>query len=375
MKKIEYINDLFGISKYKSFTETSLLHENQFKTLIETDKFLEVLKKHNIIKKDTTIISKEESSYNEITDTINIIGQYQIDHYTKFFITWNAVDVNIDNIQMRLTSEILFNFEDNNKTIVNEIILSVIQNRFIETEEESTFYSLEVNNNSFELIPEKIESSIKSLELNYGINFIKVHENILKLLSQTDSGIILLDGASGSGKSSYLKHLISIVSLSKNIIHIPRHLLHEMANSNFISYLREQRESIIILEDADDILCNREDGLNNIITTNILSLTNGILNDQLKIQIILSFNTERKYIDKKLLKSAKIIEEWSFNKLTKEQANLLAVDLGIEPIYKESVLLNDIYEEYEFSIEKTVKKKTKYNKSNKNRVGFKDISE
>ena len=58
------------------------------------------------------------------------------------------------------------------------------------------------------------------LELNYGTDFSKVHKVIVdRLNSNNDKGIILLHGDPGTGKTSYIKHLTTLVK-DKDILFI-----------------------------------------------------------------------------------------------------------------------------------------------------------
>ena len=59
------------------------------------------------------------------------------------------------------------------------------------------------------------------LELNYGSEFLKIHDVIIdRLNSEYDKGIILLHGDPGTGKTSYIKHLTSLIKDKDILIHL-----------------------------------------------------------------------------------------------------------------------------------------------------------
>lgn len=365
MKNIEFKNDLYDIARYKIFDKNG--SEVSLKAIILKDKFYSIFKKEI---EDWAICEKSEISLNG--DSKDIILSKQITDSISTYITWHEIETEIDEKLEVFITGIQFNYIYTSKNWINNKIIEIESNLYSE-DISKMFYVVGLNNNQFGLTSETLEQKECPIELNYGKEFIKTNENIIKLLTETNSGIIVLDGHQGTGKTAYIKYIINQLSKHKDIIYVPRFLLTEMANPDFISFLRDQRESIIILEDADEILLNREDNLNTIIATNILSMTNGLLNDQLKIQIIATFNSERKYIDKKLLKEGKIIEDWTFKLLTPEQANLLASSLGFDGSYDKNISLADVYEDFESKGKKN--KKTKIRKTNKKRVGFKDDTE
>lgn len=368
---IQYKNDLFDIARSK--TDELDASEKVLKVVIEAEIFNKIIK--TVFTADNTIldatIEKTEMSYVEEDKSWSYVSVFQVGS-PNLLLTWQQINTVINEAPIELITLIQINYIKTAEEEIYKFIDELAKNLYKEPEFKS-FYAVELSGNQFTLSQEKVEDKKPNLELNYGKDFVKIHENIIKLLSEKNSGIIVLDGEQGTGKTAYIKYLISVISEYKDVIYIPRYLLQEMANPDFIAFIRDQRNSIIILEDADDILSNREDGLSSIITTNILSITNGLLNDQLKIQLIATFNTDRKYIDKKLLKNGKIIEDWSFKKLTVEQANALATNLGMAANYTVPTALSEVYDDYEV-IGKD-KKKTKVKKSNKKRVGFTDDSE
>ena len=132
------------------------------------------------------------------------------------------------------------------------------------------------------------------------------------------------------------------------------------------------KNSILILEDAEEVLLDREmEGNRNQAISNILNITNGLLNDALQIQIIATFNMNKKSIDKALLRAGRLIEEWHFDNLTVEEANKLALHLGSDKIYSKPTPIADIYEGMSSDNDgEKIGKKAK--RQQKKRVGFKD---
>ncbi len=367
---IQYKNDLFDLARFK--TKDLVSSEITVKAIIEAKIFRDLIESYFVGAHKTSIeVSRTEMAYDEVEKDWNYVSFFQTDS-SSFIITWQQINTTIEDKRVELITQVQFNYDIKAEKDIKEFINKVQDNIYKEPETK-IFYAVELSGNQFTMSTEKVEDRKPNLELNYGKDFLKVNENIIKLLLEKNSGIIVLDGEPDTGKTSYIKYLIGQVCDHKDVIYIPRYLLQEMANPDFISFLRDQRNSIIILEDADDILSNREDGLSSTIVTNILSITNGLLNDQLKIQLIATFNTERKHIDKKLMKNGKIIEDWSFKKLNVEQANVLATSLGMETPYTSPTALADIYDDYE--VKGKDKKKTKLRKNDKKRVGFKDNAE
>ena len=102
---------------------------------------------------------------------------------------------------------------------------------------------------------------ITDLALHYGENFVPVHERILNNLNQKDGkGIVLLHGAPGSGKTHYIRYLIQEVK-DKTLIYIPLEMAKEISSPEFLPFLMEYPDSVLIIEDAENIIKDRNDEL------------------------------------------------------------------------------------------------------------------
>jgi hypothetical protein len=197
-----------------------------------------------------------------------------------------------------------------------------------------------------------------NLELNYGSAFLKVHEIIENRLNKNnDKGIILLHGDPGTGKTSYIKYLTGLVK-EKDILFIPPSMAEMLSEPTIIPFLMEHRNSILIIEDAERVISDREINGSPAGVSNILNLTDGILGDCLNIQIVATFNMRREKIDKALLRKGRLIVEHKFEKLNINDTNKLLKHLEKDFISNEEMCLADIYN-IDVELIKTNKKTSK----------------
>lgn len=199
------------------------------------------------------------------------------------------------------------------------------------------------------------------LKLNYGSDFAKAHETIIKRLnSKNDKGIVLLHGDPGTGKTTYIKHLTSLIK-DKEVIFVPPMMADSLTDPSIIPFLMEYKNSILVIEDAEKVLGSREKGSISQSTSNLLNLTDGILGDCLNIQIIATFNTKRENIDDAFMRKGRLIAEHKFQKLSLDETNLLLKHIGKNIVVEEGMVLSDIY-----NIDEDVYKST----NERNKIGF-----
>jgi hypothetical protein len=198
------------------------------------------------------------------------------------------------------------------------------------------------------------------LKLNYGEKFLKIHEVIIQRLNKPmDKGIILFHGDPGTGKTSYIKYLTRLIT-DKEILFIPPAMAESLSEPAIIPFLMEHKNSILIVEDAERVIADREGNGSSVGVSNILNLTDGILGDCLNIQIIATFNMKREKIDQALLRKGRLIAEHKFEKLNVEETNNLLEFLGKEKRVDKGMTLADIY-----NIDEEI-----YKSENKTTIGF-----
>lgn len=176
---------------------------------------------------------------------------------------------------------------------------------------------------------------------NYNEDFADVHKVICKRLSKKgDKGLVMLFGKPGTGKTSYIRHLAARVK--KKVIFLPLSIAGEITNPNLISILIDNPDSILIIEDAENIIIDREVyGMSPV--SALLNISDGLLSDCLNIQIICTFNTDISKVDKALLRKGRLIAMYEFKELEIQKAQSLSNKLGFDSIIGTPTTLSDIY--------------------------------
>ena len=198
------------------------------------------------------------------------------------------------------------------------------------------------------------------IEENYNDDFLKIDKKITKCLSEKDKkGLILLHGGPGTGKTTYIKHLAD--KIEKQIIFVPPMMASAISDPSFIPFLMKYPDSVLIIEDAETVIKDRNIAGTSNSVSNILNLTDGILGECLKIQIVATFNTERTQIDKALLRKGRLITDYKFENLNIKKTNKLLKKIGIKEKVDKSLCLADIYHYNETNTD---------NNNNKSGIGF-----
>ena len=254
--------------------------------------------------------------------------------------TTKYVDKNLDHVT------IIYNAEDDYK---ETLIYKLIQNSIIEQVYTRKLDFISNDGSGLGFTTFDYPDKPNNVKLNYNDDFYQINDNIIKDLSQKKSGLHLLHGIPGTGKTSYIKHLIN--TIDKRFIYCPSFMVTSLSSPEFITLMLEYgTDSVLIIEDAENSLVSRDDERNSAVT-NILNLGDGLIGDVANIQIIATFNTDLSNLDEALLRKGRTLNKYEFNKLEVSKLKVLNESLNLNLDITEPLTLAEFYNSSSLSFE------------------------
>jgi hypothetical protein len=191
--------------------------------------------------------------------------------------------------------------------------------------------------------------TLKSLEtkavnldvgLYYNDEFREVDELIrTRLAGEHEKGIILLHGAPGTGKTTYLRYLIGC--LKKKVIFVSPAVAGNLMNPELVDILIDNPNSVLVIEDAENIIMDRKFNSGSSVS-NLLNLSDGLLSDCLNVQVICTFNSPLTMVDNALLRKGRLIARYEFGKLTVAKSQKLSDHLGFTSVVSRPMTVAEI---------------------------------
>lgn len=330
----------FLINRYKT---TQIVHEDFLINTIPEEDFVKFIEQHF-----TYITHNKKECYGCVVtiDNTNTTGTFNNEYNRK----WIMYDPNKKYWNISITA-------------INQHIIDRVKALFKPyiPEEYKAESIPEINfiaqaDGALYLKPINLKKVDIDLEQDYSTNMpLKNVEDLVK----SESGLYILTGLPGTGKSYFIRYLASLglqtVVVQQNQIH----LLTEPAFQEFA--FSELKDTLLILEDCEKVLEDRNKGGNSNLTSIMLNLTDGILNEALNIKVVVTLNTMEN-IDPALLRVGRLRAFVEFNKLPTGKANAIANRLGSKTVYTEPVELSKIYNTKNTGKEEVVKSTIGFNK-------------
>jgi energy-coupling factor transporter ATP-binding protein EcfA2 len=217
-------------------------------------------------------------------------------------------------------------YQNENYDKIKEIVDEFKNHKAGSKETDFEINIITVSNRLLELKTIKIDPTTLDIDLYYNDDFKALDATIKERLSnKKDKGIVLLHGLPGTGKTTYLRHLIG--NLKKKVMFASPSVASNLMNPEFMDLLIDNPNSVLVIEDAENIIMDRRYSSQSSVS-NLLNISDGLLSDCLNVQIICTFNSELSFVDSALLRKGRLIAKYEFGKLDIVKANKLSNHLG-----------------------------------------------
>lgn len=202
--------------------------------------------------------------------------------------------------------------------LINNIVLEE------DDDDERYFDYVVLDKHGFNTTDLPIKKQKIDIEKNYNDDI--PDAEIKNFINNIDSGICILYGAPGTGKTSYIRYLMHS-SKHTNFMILNSSCFDAINDTSFVDLIINNRDSVVILEDCEDLLTERMNGNSRIAT--LLNLSDGILGDALRLKFICTFNAKIGKIDQAVLRKGRTHIKYEFKPLCADKAKILADELNI----------------------------------------------
>lgn len=206
-------------------------------------------------------------------------------------------------------------------------------------EEKNNLYKIFQDNTGFHLNKGHIKE-VKDFDIarQYNDDFPHEDEKIRKFVEDDDrSGLVILHGEKGTGKTTYIRNLITN-NPNKKFVFVSPDMVQLLGQPAFTTFLNSLTNHIIILEDCENAIRDRKNslGISASAVSVLLNMSDGLLADDLGIKFICTFNEDIKDIDSALLRKGRLVSKYEFKPLTVDKTNAL-----LEYIYTQKAKENE----------------------------------
>jgi len=209
------------------------------------------------------------------------------------------------------------------RTDIYESVLPELEQFAVPSSKGSKVYFLMQNKSGFYTSEGAELEEIINIDYLYNKSFIDVNKDIIKKLNNSKAGLYMFSGIPGTGKTTFLKYLSQQV-LDREFIYIPSSLAGAMDDPSLLDTLQDHKNAILIVEDAEDIIKDRAKSRNASTVSTVLNITDGLIGASLGLSVILTYNCDDSEIDSALLRKGRLLAKHHFEKLTVEEAKILA---------------------------------------------------
>jgi hypothetical protein len=221
------------------------------------------------------------------------------------------------------------------------------------------------------LIDENHFLSPERLALHYGEDLVDWTNRFVEGLN--DPGLSVLCGESGTGKTSFIRHVMFSLNKTHRFYFVPVDNFGLLASGSLMDFWKTENrdypkaKKVLVLEDAETLMLER-DHENRSPVSSLLNLTDGLVTQFIKLHLIATLNCKRDSLDKALMRPGRLKFFRNFERIPADRARRIADQYGRKLDDRADYTLAEVFASDEFSVD------TKGAKMDKGRLGFSPLT-
>lgn len=323
------VNDyLYCWDQFGSRPNKVTIHDNYL-----AQEFLDVISKLVVESNNFTEIMPDEEC--------DIVNSKVLDKLNEnIFLSYVILDKNQPD---SIISDVVFLYkEDSDKDEINKILESLTSDCGVDYQESEVNKLNTITLSATGLELERVDvKDTDAIEMYYSFDTMKSINKLIKKIKKSETGISVLYGERGTGKTSIIHYLST--KLDRIVIFVPNNMIeHTINNPDFRRFIKRHSKVLLVLDDCE-MSFNEFFVKSNFIVNNLMQLVDGFLSDSIDLSVVTIFNVDDpEEIDHNLLDSNNLIDTVEFKYLSEKEATELSDHLGDKNKYKNKTKLIDI---------------------------------
>lgn len=218
--------------------------------------------------------------------------------------------------------------------------------------EEPRFHLLSFNQGTVEIraveVVKPFVLSDEDLALHYGASAPEFERYLIESWASQVASVTIFRGPPGTGKTSFIRHLISKRWKSHRFYYLPINACRYLSSPDMVEFwlgingISTEYKKILVLEDAEDLLMQRGSD-NQAKVSAVLNIADGLLGEFLQLHLICTVNCPLDKLDPAITRPGRLLAVREFRRLDREQAERLAAEKTIALAEQQDYSLAEIY--------------------------------
>ena len=197
-------------------------------------------------------------------------------------------------------------------------------------------------------VAKPIPLNTDELQMHYGSDTPEFERYLTGAWDSNMAGLTIFRGTPGTGKTSYIRHLISKLQQTHRFYYLPLNAVRYLSSPDMVEFwmrlnsLPSKNIKIVVMEDAEDLLTERAVD-NQAKVSALLNIGDGLMSDYLQLHLLCTVNCPLDKLDPAITRPGRLTAVREFRRLDKKHAERIATANAITLPKQDDYSLAEIY--------------------------------